>query len=1090
MISIHKWLSILACLMYSFVGSGQKPAFLIDHNIKWVDSVFTSLTLEEKIGQLLMPRGNYSGKPHDLATLELWVKEYKIGGIVFFASNPTTQAQITNRLQKLSKTPLMIGQDFEWGLGMRLDSTDRFPYAVTLGAVQGRDDLLEAMGVEVARQCKRIGVHINYAPVVDVNNNGNNPVINFRSFGGNKEAVANKGLAYMKGMQSQRLFCTAKHFPGHGDTDVDSHHDLPVIKHDISRLKEIELYPFKKLIDGGLSGVMTAHLNIPALDTTSGLASTFSPAIVDKLLRKDLKFEGLTFTDAMEMKGAVKNFPPGEAMVQAILAGNDVLETFIDVPIAFQAIKDAVNSGRISMKILDTKVKKILMAKSWIGLDKYKPIEMKNLVEDLNSIRADVLNHQFAYESITCLKNDKKLLPINDLTQKIAVVSIEGTYESDFLRIVKNYTDVDYYHVPKEANDSLVQSIVEKTAKYDVVLVGVHLINIRASSKYGLTPSNIKHISKLAVQDNVVISLFGNPFILGKIPELAKSHTLLMAYQMTPFTESAAAQAIFGAIPTRGRLPISLDNSFNEGMGIDLLPIQRLAYGVPELVGIDRVMLENRLDSVVNVGFNANAYPGCVLQVTKDNMVIFQKAYGYHKYEDGAFTLENNLDSGTKFTFIDDAMDNTSNLQTTLKKVQPNNNHTKGLVKISDLYDLASITKISGTMLAVMQLMSEEKFDLDARLVDYYPEFKGSNKADLTFRDMLTHRSGLKSWIPFWKDAIDSLGTLQNALLTENVLEKRFVFTYKKPGFFKRLFGKKTTKSIDYTASIKNDPTLWKDVTNKYGLVWKAKTFQKEQSNEYSIQIGDHLWLHRDYPKKIIQQIKESELNTPSNKSNGVKYDYVYSDLHFYLYPEIIRRLTGKTMPFYLQETYKAIGANSISYNPKSSLEKIVPTEYDSLFRDNLIHGRVHDEGAAMMGGISGHAGLFGNANDLSKIMQLYLNNGSYGGKKYIKPSVINECTKYQFPEFQLRRGIGFDKKDFKPNVQNGPSLASESSYGHSGFTGTFTWVDPKYNLTYVFLSNKVYPTRDNKKISELNIRTEIGNQIIKTIIDSQKIKK
>nr|HMU02786.1 glycoside hydrolase family 3 N-terminal domain-containing protein [Saprospiraceae bacterium] len=348
---------------------------------------------------------------------------------------------------------------------------------------------------------------------------------------------------------------------------------------------------------------------------------------VDKLLRKDLKFEGLTFTDAMEMKGAVKNFPPGEAMVQAILAGNDVLETFIDVPIAFQAIKDAVNSGRISMKILDTKVKKILMAKSWIGLDKYKPIEMKNLVEDLNSIRADVLNHQFAYESITCLKNDKKLLPINDLTQKIAVVSIEGTYESDFLRIVKNYTDVDYYHVPKEANDSLVQSIVEKTAKYDVVLVGVHLINIRASSKYGLTPSNVKHISKLAIQDNVVISLFGNPFILGKIPELAKSHTLLMAYQMTQFTESAAAQAIFGAIPTRGRLPISLDNSFNEGMGINLLPIQRLAYGVPELVGIDRVMLENRLDSVVNVGLNANAYPGCVLQVTKDNMVIFQKAY-------------------------------------------------------------------------------------------------------------------------------------------------------------------------------------------------------------------------------------------------------------------------------------------------------------------------------------------------------------------------------------------------------------------------------------------------------------------------------
>jgi len=1089
MIYIPKWSIILACLLYAAMGFGQKPAFLTDHNVKWVDSVFASLTLDEKIGQLLMPRGNYSGKPHDLATLELWVKEYKIGGIVFFASNPTTQAQITNRLQKLSKTPMMIGQDFEWGLGMRLDSTDRFPYAVTLGAIQGRDDLLESMGVEVARQCKRIGVHINYAPVVDVNNNPNNPVINFRSFGGNKEAVANKGLAYMKGMQSQRLFCTAKHFPGHGDTDVDSHHDLPVINHDISRLTDIELYPFKKLIDAGLSGIMTAHLNIPALDTTSGLASTFSPAIVDKLLRKELKFEGLTFTDAMEMKGAVKNFPEGEAMVQALLAGNDILETFIDVPIAFQAIKDAVNSGRINLETLDAKVKKILMAKSWVGLDKYEAIEMKNLVEDLNAIKSDVLNHHFAHESLTCLKNDKNLLPIQDLTQKIAVVSIEGTYESDFLRIVKNYVNVDYYHIPKDASDSLVQSIVEKTSMYNMVLVGVHLINIRASSKYGLTPSNIKHIAKLAVQDNVVMSIFGNPFILGKIPELAKCHTLLMGYQMTPLTESAAAQAIFGAIPTRGKLPISLDNSFYEGMGIDLHPIQRLTYGVPELVGIDRVILKSRLDSVVIAGLSANAYPGAVLQVTKDNMVIFQQAYGYHRYEDGALARATAIDLGAKYAFIDDAMDNSANLQTTLKKAPTTNNQTKGLVKISDLYDLASITKISGTMLAVMQLMSEGKFDLDARLRDYYPEFKGSNKAELTFRNMLTHRAGLKSWIPFWQDAIDSLGTFQSALLKETELEKRCVFVFKKPGFFKRLFGKKPTKSIDYTASVKNDPSLWKDVTSKYGIVWKNKTFQKEQSNEYTIQVGVHLWLHRDYRKKIIQQIKESELNTPSIKANGAKYDYVYSDLHFYLYPEIIRRLTGKTMPTYLKETYREIGANSLGFNPQESLEKIVPTEYDSLFRINLIHGRVHDEGAAMMGGISGHAGLFGNANDLSKIMQLYLNNGSYGGKKYIEPKVIHECTKYQFPELHLRRGIGFDKKDFNPNIQNGPSLASDASYGHSGFTGTFTWVDPKYNFTYVFLSNRVYPTRENKKINELNIRSEIGNQIIKTILESQKTK-
>lgn len=1089
MIYIPKWSIILACLMYATMGFAQKPAFLTDYNVRWVDSVFATFTLEDKIGQLLMPRGNYSGKPHDLATLEQWVKDYKIGGVVFFASNPTTQAQITNRLQNLSKTPMMIGQDFEWGLGMRLDSTDRFPYAVTLGAIQGQDFLIEEMGKEVARQCKRIGVHINYAPVVDVNNNPNNPVINFRSFGGNKESVANKGLAYMKGMQSQHLFCTAKHFPGHGDTDVDSHHDLPIINHDKNRLTDVELYPFKMLIDAGLSGIMTAHLNIPALDSTVGLASTFSPVIIDKLLKNELKFEGLIFTDAMEMQGAVKNFPKGEAMVQALLAGNDILETFIDVPIAFQAIKDAVNIGKITLPFLDAKVKKILKAKSWVGLDKYAPIELKNLVEDLNTIDAEVLNYRFAKESITCLKNDKQLLPIKDLTQKIAVISLESPSISDFSSMVNNYVDADYYHIPKDASDSLVQSILDKTVLYDVVLVGIHLINIRASSKYGLTPNNTKHISKFALLDNVVVTIFGNPFILSKIPELANSHSLLMAYQMTPFSESAAGQAIFGAIHARGRFPISLNKSFYEGMGVDLIPIQRLSYGVPELVGLDRVELYQRLDSVVNSGLSARAFPGCVLQVTKDNMVIFQKSYGYHKYEDIQIESEESVESINRFSFIDDAMDNNVSLQTTLKRAPLQIIDTKGRVKIDDLYDLASITKISGTMLAVMQLISEGKFNLDARLVDYYPEFKGSNKANLTFRDMLTHSSGLKSWIPFWKDAIDTLATMQNAIVLEPELEKRCLFNYKKPGFFKRLFGKKTTRTIDFNASLLADPSLWNMIVEGHGLRWKNKTFRHEANGDYNVQVGNQLWLHRDYRKKMIQQIKDSPLNPTSKNKNikSVKNEYVYSDLHFYLYPEIIRRLTGKTMATYLRDIYKELGANSLGFNPKTSLEDIVPTEYDSIFRQNLIHGKVHDEGAAMMGGVSGHAGLFGNANDLSKLMQMYLNNGSYGGVTYIDSNVIKECTKYQFPEGKLRRGVGFDKKDFDTSIQNGPSLSSELSYGHSGFTGTFTWVDPKYNLTYVFLSNRVYPSRENKKINELNIRSEIGNQIIRTILESQK---
>ncbi|MBC7884577.1 MAG: serine hydrolase [Saprospiraceae bacterium] len=1069
-------------------ATGQKPSFLNDYNKIWVDSVFNSLTLDEKIGQLLMPRGNFSGRPHDMVVLEKWVKEYKIGGIVLFASSPFIQATITNRLQSLSKIPMLIGQDLEWGTGMRLDSTDRFPYAITLGAMQGNDFLIEAMGKEIGKQCKRLGVHINFAPVVDVNINPKNPVINFRSFGADKEAVADKGLAYMEGLQSQRVLATAKHFPGHGDTDVDSHFDLPVIRHDKQRLMDIEIYPFKQLIDHGLSGIMTAHLTIPALDSTPNLASTFSPKIIFELLREELNFEGLIFTDAMEMEGAVKNYPPGEAMVRALLAGNDILETFSDVPVAVMAIKEAVLNGRIPMEVLDFKVRKILKAKSWVGLDKYIPTDLNNLTEDLNTIESDLLNFYFAEKSTTCLKNNQNLLPIRDLTKKIAVVSLESPVVSDFAKMVSHYVSADYYHIPKNASDSLVQSITERTKSYDIVLTGIHLIDIRAGNKYGLTVGNIRHIQKLISMDNAVVCLFGNPLILGKIPEFAKTNALMLGYQMTSYTESIMAQTIFGALSCNGTLPLTINDEFRMGMGIPLSTRDRLSYGPPEMVGMDRVVLNTRIDSIVQSGQRENAYPGCVVLVAKDNKVIFNKAYGYHRYEDVNSQDITTNPEGNSFTFIDDAMDNPATSISTLEKKVNDKADLVGKVKTDDLYDLASLTKITSSTLAVMQLVSEGVFDLDATLGEYYPYFKKSNKAHLTFRDMLTHRSGLKAWIPFWKDAVDTVETIKKAVLIHPELEKRCIITMKKPGFFKRLFGKKPTKTIEYLPSLKADSLLWGDMLTCNTITWKKNTFSKTRESKFTVQIAEQLWLHKDYYKNMLKQIADSPLNIPAmQNASGKKYNYVYSDLHFYLYPEIIKRLTGRSWVTYLDDTYKKLGANSLGFNPVISLDRIVPTEYDSLFRQNLIHGRVHDEGAAMMGGISGHAGLFGNANDLTKLMQMFLNKGSYGGYRFIDSSVVNEFTSYQFPFEKNRRGIGFDKKDFNPKVLNAPDFASSLSYGHSGYTGTYTWVDPKYNLVYVFLSNRVYPSRENIKISSLNIRIEIGNQIIKTILENSQ---
>ncbi|MBK9580469.1 MAG: serine hydrolase [Saprospiraceae bacterium] len=1056
----------------------KKPAFLSEYNRHWVDSVFLSLTLEEKLGQLLMPRGNYSGKAHDVETLKMWVKKYKIGGLVFFASDPVTQAKLTNELQSLSHTPLFIGQDLEWGLGMRLDSTDRFPYAVSIGAIKNGDKLIEDMGREIGRQCRRIGVHINYAPVVDVNNNPQNPVINFRSFGADKLNVTAKGLAYMKGLESEHIIATAKHFPGHGDTNVDSHHDLPIITHPKSRLSDIELYPFKSLIGHGLPAIMTAHLNIPALEPIEGLASTFSHNIITNLLKKEMHFEGLTFTDAMEMKGAIKNFPKGEAMLKALLAGNDILETFIDVPETIETLKAAIKNGQLPIELVNQKVKKILMAKSWVGLDDYKPISLDGLKQDLNTSNSDFINYQLTEKSITCLKNENKLLPIRDLSQKIAVLNIDGDSISQFYTTTKQYTQVDYFRITKNSPVVYIDSLLKKLEKYDIVLATFHLIDIRASKNYGLNDNNTRLFKDLSKKNNVVISLLGNPYILNKLPELDNAKTLLVAYQQNFYTETITPQIIFGALPCVGIFPIDVSNAYKTGSGIFWDNIGRLSYGIPEQVSIDRDFLYTGLDSIIQKGLDEKAFPGCVLQVAKDGKVIFGKSYGFHTYEDAQnFNGANAENLSKAFTSIDDAMDNTENALPNPTESIRISDKMFGKVQMEDIFDLASLSKISTSLLAVMQLMSDGKINLEDTLGRYSVSMRGSNKSNLKFKDLLTHRAGLKAWIPFWKDAVDTIATMKQALILNPSLEKSCIVKVTKPGFFKRLFGVKPKKTIEYLESLNANPTLWNTMLTPETRIWKPGIFSANSYEIYKVPVAKNLYLNKDYQNQIMKQIAESPVDSLKK--------YVYSDLHFYLYPEIVKYITGENFDTYLGKTYKALGANSLTFNPWSntSLYKIVPTEYDSTFRQQLLRGFVHDEGAALMGGISGHAGLFGNANDVMKLMQMYLWKGNFGGKNYISRDVIDTCTSYQFPEEKNRRGIGFDKKDFNPNIQNGPSLASKESYGHSGYTGTFTWVDPKYNLVYIFLSNRVYPTRNNNKISTLNIRTAIGDHIINSII-------
>lgn len=959
------------------------PAFLQPNprSNRWADSVLTTLTPDERIGQLIMVAG-YSNRSraYEDSLVDL-VRTYRLGGVVFFQGGPVRQAKLCNRLQALSAVPLLIAMDAEWGLAMRLDSTVRYPYQMTLGAMPpGQDSLIYRMGASLARQARRLGVHVNFAPTVDVNNNPNNPVINFRSFGEDKYAVARKALAYVRGMQDNQLLVSIKHFPGHGDTGTDSHYDLPLISKSRAQLDSLELYPFRELIRAGASGVMVAHLNIPALDTTRNRPSTLSPAIVTNLLKNELGFQGLVFSDAMNMKGITKYFPAGQADERGLEAGMDVLEFSVDPPAAIAKIKRAVAEGRVSQATIDERCRKVLRAKAWVGLATYRPIGLDNLVRDLNPVADELLNRRMIEASLTVLKNDGGLLPLQRLdTLRIASVAVDADRPGDaptaFQQMAANYTRVDHYVLSSKMADSTIARVRESLRGYNLLLVDAHLNNIRPGANYGLRPRTAELVQGLAETGRAIVTVFGNAYALDKLPDIERARAIVMPYQLTQNTEELSAQLIFGAIGASGKLPVTVNQRFRYGDGLPVQAIGRLKYTLPEEVGIDGAYLTRQVDSVVNVGLRERAYPGCVVQMAKDGNVIFRKAYGTHTYDAtlGAEPIPTQLD---------------------------------------DLFDMASVTKISTSTPALMKLVDEGKFNLDGRMADYLPFLKKSNKADLVWRDVLTHQARLKAWIPFWRD----------------------------------------TKNPDGT--------------------FKPKTFQAERSRRYPIEVTDSLFEFKKYPKTIYQQIRDSPLNE--------KKEYVYSDLSFILYPLVIKRLTSENFVDFLKANfYQPLGATTLTYLPRQQypLSRIVPTEYDSLFRKTLIWGRVHDEGAAMLGGLSGHAGLFGTANDLMKLVEMYRRGGEYAGQRFISAKTMAEFTRYQFPELGNRRGLGFEKPSFT-YTGNAPRSASPASFGHSGYTGTFTWVDPAYNLSYVFLCNRVYPTRNNSKISTLNIRTNVGEAL------------
>ncbi len=938
-----------------------------DAQAQWVDSLYTRMSLEEKVGQLFVAQVFSSGNPKDIDYAKSLIRNYHIGGIIFSKGGPVRQAQLTNEFQSLSEIPLLISMDAEWGLAMRLDSTYAFPWNMTLGAIDN-NKLIKKTGAQIAKHIKRLGMQMDYTPDVDININPNNPIIGSRSFGENKKRVTEKALAFMQGMQGEGVLTSAKHFPGHGDTDVDSHKALPVLNFTRERLDSVELLPYKSLIPKGLMGVMVGHLEVPSIDPNKNTPASLSFPIITGLLKDDLHFNGLIMTDALDMKGVTNYENPGQTGVDAILAGNDILLMPRDIPSTVRAIIKGYDEGVITEKRLAHSVKKILLAKYKVGLHQYHPVETKNLIADLNSEENDLLYEELMENAITVVKNDMGVLPVKELEEKrIAYLPMGDASGDDFYEMLKNYTRVD------KIQENSLTAVLEQLKHYDLVVVGFHKSNANPWKSYKFSGKEMGWLYIIAKNHPTILSLFTSPYALLNL-DASDLKGIVVGYQNSRIAQEKTAQVIFGAIGAKGRLPVSAGKQFPEGTRYLTQPIQRLSYGLPEQVGMSTKKLA-KVDSIAQDAVSKRMTPGMQVLVARKNKVIWNKSYGYHTYD----------------------------------KELP--------VKNRDLYDLASLTKILASLPLYMELMDRGEIDLTTEFGDILPFLRGSNKAHITLKEAFSHYGRFIPYIEFYRKTLNK---------------------DKKPS---------------------------------------SKYYRKTKDSVFSVRVAENLYLRKDYKDTIYQRIADSPLLS--------RRKYSYSDFPFYLSRKFFKTFYHTDMDTLVQRHfYKSLGANRLGYRPRDrfSRSEIAPTENDDYFRDQTIWGDVHDEGAAMLGGVSGHAGLFGNANDVAKMMQLFLNKGTYGGKIYFSPETFDKFNHQYYRDNNVRRALILDKPQPKGEVGPTSDYASNHSFGHLGFTGTKAWADPDEDLLFVILTNYIQPDRKHRDYIHKDIRIKIEKAIYEAI--------
>ncbi len=937
-----------------------------------IDSIFKSLSIDQKIAQMIWVAAYPNKDSYHYDDLTDIVKNYQLGGVIFFQGGPKQLANLSNKLQKVSKIPLLTGIDGEWGLAMRLDSTISYPKAMTLGAISD-NCLVYEMGRDIALQCKRLKLASNFSPTADINSNPMNPVIGIRSFGDNTIRVFERSQAYMYGLQTEGLIATAKHFPGHGNTFTDSHLALPIVDRDSMQLDTLELMPFKMLINHGLNGIMVGHMNIPALES-SNKPSSISTRIVYQKLRQNMGFKGLVFTDALNMKGVANYSTADTVAIEAIKAGNDILLMPDDIPCLLWGVKNAIDSGSLDLAIVDSACMRILRVKYNMPMLENPLIDTCNLIDDLNNPQYNVLQRKIYENAITLAKDEKAYLPLKRLdTLKIASLVIGTTSPTRFQDYLSLYTSVDHFNIDRSVPLAIADSIFKRLRSYNLIIMGIQNTDIRFVRNYGITQNSISFTKMLCDSFNVVLNIFASPYSLRYFDTIQSLKTIVMSYEDKDATQEISAQQIFGGIAFRGKLPVTVDSAMIFGKGLTSETF-RNKYTLPEELKIDSKKLK-QVDSIVIHALSQKAMPGCQVYAAKNGKVFYNRSFGYHTYD------------------------------------------TSFRVKNTDVYDLASLTKILATTASILKLSDINEIKIEKHLAHYLPELQKTDKKDITIKEFLLHQTGMKDWISFYKKT----------------------------------------------------------------LLSKDSIYSKCYSDTYKSQVADSMFIRNDYIDSIYHYIENSELNSEKT--------YKYSDLGFILLGKSIASVSGKNLDQFCSENfYRIIGANTLTFNPIKSIsnKRIVPSERDTTFRRQLVHGYVHDPACAMLGGVCGHAGLFGNANDVGKMMQLFLQQGKYGDVQFFSDKTFEYFNTAHLKENGNRRGLGFDKP--QTDTTKASPVGSEmsvESFGHSGFTGTFTWADPKTGLVYVFLSNRVYPFTENNKLSQLNVRTEILKIFQNIIVES-----